>query len=457
MSLASIDPASGRLVARWPADGPAGIEAALRRSAAAFAEWSRASFEARAGVLRRAAALLSAEADDHARMMAEEMGKPLPQGRAEVEKCAWACEHYASIAAAELADQPVETEGFASHVACLPLGPVLAIMPWNFPFWQVLRCAAPNLMAGNTLLLKHASNVQGCARAIESLLRRAGLPEGAFVNVAVEGAAVAALIARPEIAAVTLTGSTQAGRAVGRAAGEALKKSVLELGGSDPYVVLADADVERAAESCVASRLINTGQSCIAAKRFIVVEAVRAGFTEAVVERMRAATQGPPLQQPDVALGPQARADLRDELHAQVEGSVARGARLLLGGRRPPGEGAFYPPTVLDDVRPGVPAFDEETFGPVAAIVPARDEEQALALANAGGFGLGAALFTADTARGARLAAERLEAGSVFVNDFVRSDPRLPFGGIKASGYGRELGTFGLREFVNVKTVCVKR
>jgi succinate-semialdehyde dehydrogenase/glutarate-semialdehyde dehydrogenase len=312
-------------------------------------------------------------------------------------------------------------------------------------------------MAGNTALLKHASNVQGCARAIESLLRRAGLPPDAFINLAVEGAAVAALVARPQVAAVTLTGSTAAGRAVGRAAGEALKKSVLELGGSDPYVVLADADVERAAESCVASRLINTGQSCIAAKRFIVVEPVRARFTEAVVERMRAATQGPPLLQPDVALGPQARADLRDELHAQVEGSVARGARLLLGGRRPPGEGAFYPATVLDEVRPGQPAFDEETFGPVAAIVPARDEDQAFALANASVFGLGAALFTADAERGARLAEQRLEAGSCCVNDFVRSDPRLPFGGIKASGYGRELGTFGLREFVNVKTICVRR
>ena len=457
MALTSIDPASGQVVATWATDGEREVGGALSRSAAAFGEWSRASFDARAAVLRRAAELLRAEAEAHARLMAQEMGKPLSQGRAEVEKCAWACEHYAAIAAAELASQPVATEGFASHVAFLPLGPVLAVMPWNFPFWQVLRFAAPNLMAGNTALLKHASNVQGCARAIESLLRRAGLPPDAFINLAVEGAAVAALIARPQVAAVTLTGSTQAGRAVGRAAGEALKKSVLELGGSDPYVVLADADVERAAESCVASRLINTGQSCIAAKRFIVVEPVRARFTEAVVERMRAATQGPPLQQPDAALGPQARADLRDELHAQVEGSVARGARRLLGGKRPSGAGAFYPPTVLDDVRPGLPAFDEETFGPVAAIVPARDEDQALDLANAGGFGLGAALFTADAERGARLAERRLEAGSCFVNDFVRSDPRLPFGGIKASGYGRELGTFGLREFVNVKTVCVKR
>jgi len=457
MALASIDPASGRVVASWPEAGDAEVLDALRRSAAAFEEWSRTSVEERAGVLRRAAVLLRVEAEGYARLMAEEMGKPLPQGRAEVEKCAWACEHYAEVAAAELANQPVATEDFDSHVAFRPLGPLLAIMPWNFPFWQVLRCAAPNLAAGNTALLKHAGSVQGCAQAIVSLLHRAGLPDDAFINLPVDGGRVAALIARPEIAAVTLTGSTKAGRAVGQAAGAALKKSVLELGGSDPYVVLAGADVERAAESCVASRLINTGQSCIAAKRFIVVDAVRALFTEAVVERMRTAAQGAPLRQPDVALGPLARADLRDELAAQVDASVTRGARLLLGGRTPRGEGAFYPPTVLDQVRPGQPAFDEETFGPVAAIVPARDEEQAFALANASPFGLGAALFTADAERGALLAERRLNAGSCFVNDYVRSDPRLPFGGIKASGYGRELGSFGLREFVNVKTVCVRR
>ena len=457
MPLASIDPASGRVVASWPEAGEAEVQDALRRSAAAFEEWSRTSIEERAGVLRRAAELLRFEAEGFARLMAQEMGKPLPQGRAEVEKCAWACEHFAAVAGAELANQPVATEDFDSHVAFRPLGALLAIMPWNFPFWQALRCAAPNLAAGNTALLKHAGNVQGCAQAIVALLHRAGLPEDACINLPVDGARVAALIARPEIAAVTLTGSTRAGRAVGQAAGAALKKSVLELGGSDAYVVLAGADVERAAESCVASRLINTGQSCIAAKRFIVVDAVRALFTEAVVERMRAATQGAPLKQPDVALGPLARADLRDELAAQVDGSVARGARLLLGGRVPKGEGAFYPPTVLDQVRPGQPAFDEETFGPVAAIVPARDEEQAFALANASPYGLGAALFTADAERGALLAERRLAAGSVFVNDYVRSDPRLPFGGIKASGYGRELGSFGLREFVNVKTVCVRR
>lgn len=456
MSLDSIDPASGKVVARWPAASEADVERALLRSAAAFADWSRTGFEARAEVLRRAAALLRAEVETQARLMAQEMGKPLAQGRAEIEKCAWACEHYAGMAALELAPQPVATEGFTSHIAFQPLGPVLAVMPWNFPYWQVLRCAAPNLMAGNTLLLKHAANVQGCAQAIESLLLRAGLPQGVFLNLAVEGARVAALIARPQIAAVTLTGSTQAGRAVGQAAGAALKKSVLELGGSDPYVVLADADIERAAESCVASRLINTGQSCIAAKRFIVVESARERFTRAVLARMSVATQGAPLLRPEVALGPLARADLRDELHAQVAGSIAGGARLLLGGAAPPGPGAFYPPTVLDDVRPGQPAFDDETFGPVAAIVHARDESQAFELANASPFGLGAALFTADARRGARLAEQHLHAGSCFVNDFVRSDPRLPFGGIKASGYGRELGPWGLREFVNVKTVCVK-
>jgi len=455
--LESVDPASGRLVARWPSASEAEVEHALDRAQSAFDGWSRTCLDERAAVLRRAAALLRAEVVEHARLMAQEMGKPLPQGRAEVEKCAWACEHYAAIAAAELASRPVATEGFASHVACLPLGPVLAVMPWNFPYWQVLRMAAPNLMAGNAVLLKHASNVQGCARAIEALLLRAGLPGSLLVNLAIEGERVAALVARPQIAAVTLTGSGPAGRAVGSAAGAALKKSVLELGGSDPYVVLADADVERAAESCVASRLINTGQSCIAAKRFIVVEAVRARFTEVVVRLMRAATQGAPLATPDVALGPLARADLRDELAGQVSRSIEAGARLLLGGAAPAGPGAFYPPTVLDAVAPGMAVFDQETFGPVAAIVPARDEDQALELANASAFGLGAALFTADAGRGARLAEQRLAAGSVFVNDFVRSDPRLPFGGVKASGYGRELGTPGLREFVNLKTICVRR
>jgi succinate-semialdehyde dehydrogenase/glutarate-semialdehyde dehydrogenase len=455
MPLLSVHPATGRIVARYAELAPEQAAEAVSASARAGEAWRARSFDERARCLRRAAELLRGRADAHARLMAEEMGKPLPQGRSEIEKCAWVCEYYADHAASFLEDEPVEREEGRGYVAFRPLGPVLAIMPWNFPFWQVFRFAAPALMAGNTALLKHASGVQGCAHAIEATLHEAGVPRDAFRNLAVPGGRVADLIRSPHVAAVTLTGSTPAGRAVARAAAEGPKKAVLELGGSDPYVVLEDADLERAAETCVASRLINTGQSCIAAKRFIVVEAVREAFTRAVVERMATRRTGDPLQDPDADLGPLARADLRDELADQVARSVRAGARLLLGGETPPGPGAFYPPTVLADVRPGTPAYDEELFGPVAAVLPARDEEDAVHIANDTAFGLGAAVFTRDVVRGERLAAERLQAGACFVNDFVRSDPRLPFGGIRQSGYGRELSVYGIREFVNVKTVCI--
>jgi succinate-semialdehyde dehydrogenase / glutarate-semialdehyde dehydrogenase len=383
------------------------------------------------------------------------MGKPLAGGRSEVEKCAWVCRYYADNAEAFLAPEPAPSDASRSFVAFLPLGPVLAVMPWNFPFWQVFRFAAPALMAGNAGLLKHAANVTGCALAIEQIFKDAGFPPPLFRALLVSSQRVAAVIAAPEVKAVTLTGSTPAGRAVASKAGEMLKKTVLELGGSDPYVVLEDADLEAAAETCVASRLINSGQSCIAAKRFIVAEPVRQRFEELFVEKMRARKMGDPLQ-PGVDVGPQARRDLRDDLHRQVEQSVKAGARLLLGGTVPAGPGAFYPPTVLGDVRKGMPAYDEETFGPVAAIIAAKDEADAVRLANDSVFGLGAAVFTRDVERGQRIAAEELEAGSCFVNSFVKSDPRLPFGGIKESGYGRELAVFGIREFVNIKTVYVK-
>jgi succinate-semialdehyde dehydrogenase/glutarate-semialdehyde dehydrogenase len=353
-----------------------------------------------------------------------------------------------------LAREEVKTAASLSYVTYRPIGTVLAVMPWNFPFWQVVRFAAPTLSAGNAVLLKHAPNVGGCALAVEEVFRAAGLAPGLFQTMFVTVDDVAKLIADPRVAGVTLTGSTRAGRAVAEHAGAHLKKVVLELGGSDPYLVLEDADLATAAEACVASRLTNNGQSCIAAKRFIVVDAIRDDFTAAVVETMRTRTFGDPRD--DAAdLGPLARADLRDTLVRQVEGSVARGARVLLGGKVPVTRGSFYPPTVLAGVVPGMPAFDEETFGPVAAIVAAADEEDAIRLANATPYGLGAAIFTADVGRGEELARDRLQAGSVFVNDFVRSDPRLPFGGIKASGIGRELGLPGLREFTNVKTVVV--
>jgi succinate-semialdehyde dehydrogenase/glutarate-semialdehyde dehydrogenase len=454
MSLLSVNPADGSLLREHAEATPEEVASALAAAAQAFEAWRRTSFDERSAVLRRAAALLRERRDALARLMALEMGKPVAQGRAEAEKCAWACEHYAARAESMLAPEEVATDADRSYVAFEPLGPVLAVMPWNFPLWQVFRFAAPALMAGNVGLLKHASNVSGCALAIEEILHAAGLPRGAFRTLLVSSARVGDIVAAPEVVAVTLTGSTPAGRAVAAKAGACLKKAVLELGGSDPYLILEDADLERAAEACAAARLVNGGQSCIAAKRFVLVEPVVERFTELLVERMRARRMGDPLEE-GVDVGPQARRDLRDELHAQVEASVARGARPLLGCRVPEGPGAFYPPSVLAGVRPGMPAFDEELFGPVAAVTAARDEADAIRLANRTVFGLGAAVFTRDRDRGERIARHELLAGSCFVNAFVRSDPRLPFGGIKESGYGRELGTIGIREFVNVKTVYV--
>ena len=454
MPLQSIDPRDGSLIREYEEAKDAEVAAALAAAVLAFDGWRRTSFDARAAVLRRAGALLRDRRDALARLMALEMGKPVTQGRAEAEKCASVCEFYAERAAALLAPEAAATEARESYVAFEPLGVVLAVMPWNFPLWQVFRFAAPALMAGNVGLLKHASNVTGCALAIEELLEAAGLPRSVFRTLVVPSSRVAALIEAPEIAAVTITGSTLAGRAVAAKAGAQLKKSVLELGGSDAYLVLEDADLDATAEICAASRLINGGQSCIAAKRFIVVEPVLARFEERLVERMQARRMGDPLDEA-TAVGPQARHDLRDELDRQVQESLARGARARLGCAAPDGPGAFYPPSVLSGVTPGMPAFDEELFGPVAAVIAARDEKDAIRLANSSVFGLGAAVFTADRGRGERIARHQLEAGSCFVNAFVRSDPRLPFGGIKQSGYGRELGAFGIREFVNVKTVYV--
>jgi len=453
--LRSVNPATGETIREYPETTLAEQAALLRAAHRAFEDWRRTGFRERAVPLRRAAARLRERQRDYAVLMASEMGKPVAQGRAEAEKCAWTCDWFADNAEALLAPEEVKTDASRSFVTFAPLGAVLAIMPWNFPFWQVVRFAAPGLMAGNAGVLKHAGNVSGCALALEELFRDAGFPPDLFRTILVDSGRVASVIGAPEISAVTLTGSTGAGRAVAAQAGGVLKKTVLELGGSDPYLVLEDADLEAAAESCVASRLINSGQSCIAAKRFIVVEAVRRRFEDLFVEKMKARRMGDPMDE-KTEVGPLARHDLRDDLHRQVAQSVERGARLLLGGSVPPGKGAYYPPTVLTDVRKGMPAFDEELFGPVAAIVGVPDEAAAVRAANDSPFGLGAAVFTRDTARGERLAATALEAGSCFVNSLVKSDPRLPFGGIKESGYGRELSSFGIREFVNVKSVYVK-
>ena len=453
--LESINPANDELIASYEETSTEAIASAVTLADRAFPAWRELDFKSRAEAMGRAASLLEAGKAELAELMAAEMGKPLKQGRAEVEKCASACRYYAENAARFLAPQPIETDAAKSYVAFPPLGVILAVMPWNFPLWQVFRFAAPALMAGNACLLKHASNVTGCALAIGRLLREAGFPENLFTVLCVRAGAVEKVLERREVAAVTLTGSAAAGRAIAAQAGRLLKKSVLELGGSDPYVVLEDAEMESAVETCVASRLINAGQSCIAAKRFIVVESIRREFTERFVAAMRSKRMGSPLDA-DVDLGPMARRDLREQLHAQVVESVRRGAKLLLGGEIPSGPGAYYPPTVLADVGPGMPAYEEETFGPVAAVIAARDEADAIRIANDSTFGLGSAIFTRDKARGERLAAESLEAGSCFVNALVRSDPRLPFGGIKESGDGRELSAFGIREFVNVKTVYVR-
>jgi succinate-semialdehyde dehydrogenase/glutarate-semialdehyde dehydrogenase len=454
MGLVSVNPATGQPIGTYAETPPDEVRRIVTAAAAAQRAWAETSFAERASCLRRAAALLRERREDLARLMALEMGKPLAQGRAETDKCAWVCDHYAENAERLLAPEQVATDATRSYVAFRPLGVVAAVMPWNFPLWQVFRFAAPALMAGNGGVLKHASNVCGCALALEAVLHDAGLPRDLFRTLLLGSARVAELIDAPEVAAVTLTGSTPAGRAVAARAGERLKKTVLELGGSDAYLVLEDADLEAAAEACAAARLINSGQSCIAAKRFVVVDQVRGTFEELLVARMRARRMGDPLEE-GVDLGPLARRDLRDELHAQVRASVAAGARVLLGGELPAGPGAFFPPTVLTEVRRGMAAADEELFGPVAAVIGVRDEAEAVRLANDSPFGLGAAVFTRDLARGERLAREALEAGSCFVNAFVRSDPRLPFGGIKDSGYGRELASFGIREFVNVKTVYV--
>jgi succinate-semialdehyde dehydrogenase/glutarate-semialdehyde dehydrogenase len=452
-TIQSINPATGDVVESFAETSRRELDGILDQSDRAFQDWRRRPWSERSRLLRVAAGVLRNQKSTYARAMALEMGKPLAQGEAEAEKCATVCDYYAEHAAAFLEQQPRDLDGTASFVRFDPIGPVLAIMPWNFPFWQVFRFAAPALAAGNVGLLKHASNVTRCALLIEDVFRDAGFPEGVFRSLILRNSAVADVIGDARVRAVTLTGSERAGSAVAEQAGHHLKKTVLELGGSDAFIVLADADLARAARTAADARLINSGQSCIAAKRFIVVDAVADRFEERFVAEMRSRIMGDPLAA-GTDVGPQARVDLRTALHRQVRHSVRRGARLATGGAIPSGAGAFYPPTVLLDVRPGMPAFDEEVFGPAAAVIRARDEADAIRLANASPYGLGAAVWTEDRARGRRIAAE-LDVGCVFVNALVRSDPRLPFGGVKRSGYGRELAEFGLREFVNIKSVAV--
>jgi succinate-semialdehyde dehydrogenase / glutarate-semialdehyde dehydrogenase len=454
MKIKSINPANGETLKTYDEMSAAKVAAALDQAHQTWTSWRKTAFVERARLMTRAGSILRERKEELARLMALEMGKPIKQGIAEAEKCAWVCDYYAENAELHLAPDVIKTESLKSYVAFEPLGVVLAVMPWNFPFWQVFRFAAPALMAGNTGVLKHSSNVPGCALEIETIFKLAGFPDGAFRALLIGSRQVQAVIEHPLVRAVTLTGSTPAGKSVAAQAGAVLKKTVLELGGSDPYIVLEDADLELAVQTCVNSRLINSGQSCINAKRFIVAEPILPSFTEKYVALMKSKKVGDPLLE-ETEVGPLARHDLRAELHQQVIASVKRGARVLLGGEIPSGPGAYYPPTVLSEVKPGMPAYDDELFGPVAAIISAKNEDDAERIANDSVFGLGAAVFTRDLKRGERIARE-IEAGSTFVNALVASDPRLPFGGIKQSGYGRELGSYGIREFVNIKTVCIK-
>lgn len=451
--MRSVNPATGELIREYTEHTAADVERKLKRAEEAFRGWRRTGFPERSALMRRAAAVLRSGVAEYALVMTEEMGKPIAASEGEVEKCAMTCEFFAEKAEHFLATDFIVTDASRSYVRYDPLGPILAVMPWNFPFWQVFRFAAPGLMAGNVGLLKHASNVSGCALAIEEVFRKAGFPEGAFTTLLVPSAAVEGIIRDPAVRAVTLTGSEPAGIAVASQAGAVLKKTVLELGGSDPFVVLADADAAAVAESAAKARCINSGQSCIAAKRFIVEEPIAGRFEEAMVSTMSALKVGDPTDRSN-AVGPMAREDLLVDLQSQVDRSVKAGAKLLTGGRRLDRKGYFYAPTVLGGVEPGMAVFDEETFGPVAAIVRARDSEHAVELANRSPFGLGASVWTADKKRGESLAAQ-IEAGCVFINGIVKSDPRLPFGGVKRSGYGRELAAVGIREFVNIKTVWI--
>jgi len=454
MTFHSINPADGTVFSTTNAWDKAQLDTALDTCASVRAVWANSTMNTRSILLRRVAGVLRNQREEFAALISREMGKLIKESRAEIEKCAWACEYYADAAERFLADEKFATDASRSYVTYHPIGTVLAVMPWNFPFWQVFRFAAPALAAGNTVALKHAANVSLCAQAIEGIFEKAGAPAGLFLSLMIHAEEVDGVIADDRIQAVTLTGSTVAGRAVAATAGGHLKKTVLELGGSDPFIVLEDADLDHTVDGAVTSRFLNAGQSCIAAKRFIVIENIADTFIALLKEKVDALTIGDPLDE-RTTLAPLARFDLRETLHEQVLASITSGAEVVTGCTPDSGPGAFYNASILDHVRPGMPAYHEEVFGPVACIVRVQDENEALTVANDSQFGLGASIWTRDQEYGEKLAL-KVGAGACFVNGIVKSDPRLPFGGIKSSGYGRELSHYGIREFVNIKTVWVR-
>ena len=454
MAIQTINPATGEIVKDFDEMSSSEVKEIISGCHEEFISWRETGFEERSRLLKNAAEVLRKDVEEFAGILTLEMGKPIKQARAEVEKCAWVCDFYAEKAEEFLSPEYVETDAGKSYARFDPLGVVLAVMPWNFPFWQVFRFAAPALMAGNTGILKHASNVPMSALAIEDIFKRAGYPENCFRTLLIGSKGVKEVIENPLVKAATLTGSEPAGQQVASLSGYNLKKTVLELGGSDPFIVLADADINEAVNTAVTARLINNGQSCIAAKRFIVVEEIYYRFEKMFKEKMESIITGDPMKE-DTDLGPMAREDLLIEIDFQVKKSVEMGARIICGGQRLERKGAYYPATIITNLSKGMPAYDEEMFGPVASLIKAKDEVEAIKIANDSPFGLGASLWTSDTDKAEKFAG-KIETGSVFINGLVKSDPRLPFGGIKLSGYGRELSHYGIKEFVNIKTVWIK-
>lgn len=454
--MKSINPTTNALINEYEPHSNDAVRHIIDQADQAFLSWRKKPVTQRSEILICLAQALRDNSESYSQLITREMGKPIKQAQAEIEKCAWLAEYYAHSGPELLSNQHIKTEVDKSYISFQPMGVILAIMPWNFPFWQVIRFAVPTLLAGNTVILKHASNVSGCSLALQELFAKAGFDPYVFNSVLIDSSQVEAVIKSDVIKAVTLTGSTQAGRSVAKIAGECLKKTVLELGGSDAYIVLNDANLEKTVKLCAQSRLLNNGQSCIAAKRFIVIASIHDCFVQLMQQEFEQQLLGDPAD-PHTNLGPMARVDLRDELHEQVRNCIQQGAKCIAGGEVPDQVGAFYPATLLTNIKPGMPGYDDELFGPVASVIKAKDIDDAIRIANDTQFGLGAAIFTNNLVLAERLAEQEIQAGSVFVNDFVKSDPRLPFGGIKSSGYGREMGSFGIHEFVNIKTISISK